>query len=562
MIRETTEQRTREKWKRAMDIFEQALAQAPTQLDEFIGSACAGDAELRRMVTEIVDSHQQAETEGFLESPAWSYSPPDSNPRAMIGQQVGSYCLTQFIAEGGMGVVYLAEPADKFFRRQAAVKLIRADLGPKQYRRFRREVQILADLKHPNLVFLYEAGRMADGRPYLAMEYVEGENLRDWQQRRGVMPPAMIVEVMKQACAGLGAAHDAGIIHRDLKPGNLIVSENDGKLGVKVLDFGIAARKEAGSEMSSTQGVIGTVLYMSPEQLQGRKRDELTPASDVYSLGLTVYELLTGQPAISGDSQAEIVAKHLYNLPTPPSQLRPDLKIPAAIDHAVMKALAKDPNERYQSASEFAAALETASVKPPPLPETASFQPPLPETVSFQPRPIPAPHPQPHLPSPPAPNGRWKMYAKTVAAAVAVAAVSLAAYLAWMKAQNAPLDPPPTPPAITPAPVQTAPGKPLKIQLNVKNPSGMRYGGCTFALYRPEVQAVPAKTGRDNAHVIMIGVGSASDPEWVNYESVAPGEYLVKFACEGFKTFSGKVQVAEDRKSRGYATVSVPLERK
>ncbi|GEM_PF-1280742 len=555
MIRETTEERTREKWKRAMDIFEQALEQAPAERDEFISSACANDAALRRMVTEIVDSHQQAETEGFLESPAWSYSPPDSNPREMVGRQVGSYRLTQFLDQGGMGVIYLAEPADGFFRRQAAVKLIRADLGPKQYRRFRREVQILADLKHPNLVFLYEAGRMADGRPYLAMEYVEGKDLRDWQ-RRGVMPLPMVVEVIKQACAGLSAAHEAGIIHRDIKPSNIIVSENDGKLTVKVLDFGIAARKDAGSEMSSTQGVIGTVLYMSPEQLQGRKSDELTPASDIYSLGLTAYELLTGQPAVSGDSQAAIIAKHLYNQPTLPSQLRPELGIPAAVDRVVMKALAKEPNERYQSASEFATALETASVEPPPLPETASFQPPLPETVSYQPRPVPSrPIPAPHS-SPPAPNGGWQRSAKTVAAAVAVAAVSVVAYLVWMKAQNAP----PTAPAAA-APVQADQGKQLKIQLEVKNPSRLRYNGCAFALYRPEVQAVPANTGPGNAHVILVGISSAKAPRQVNYESVAPGEYLVKFACEGFKTFSGKVQVAEDQKSRGYATVSVPLER-
>jgi serine/threonine-protein kinase len=549
MIRETTEDRTREKWKRAMDIFEQALEQGPAQRDEFINSACANDAALRRMVTEIADSHQQAETEGFLESPAWSYSPPDLNPREMVGRQVGSYRLTQFLDQGGMGVIYLAEPADGFFRRQAAVKLIRADLGPKQYRRFRREVQILADLKHPNLVFLYEAGRMADGRPYLAMEYVEGKDLRDWQ-RRGVMPLPMAVEVIRQACAGLSAAHEAGIIHRDIKPSNIIVSENDGKLTVKVLDFGIAARKDDGSEMSSTQGVIGTVLYMSPEQLQGRKRDELTPASDIYSLGLTAYELLTGQPAISGDSQAEIIAKHLYDQPTPPSQLRPGHDLPTAVDRVVMKALAKNPQERYQSALEFAAALETASVKSPPLPET----------VSFQPRPIPAPHPQPPQPPPPAPNGGWKRFAKPVAAAVAVAAVSLAAYLVWMKAQNAPPDVGQATPAPS-VPVQADQGKQLKIQVEVKNPLKLPYNSCAFALYRPEVQAVPARTGQDNAHVILIGIGAASAPKHVNYESVTPGEYLVKFACEGFKTFSGKVQVAEDQKSRGYATVSVPLER-
>jgi serine/threonine-protein kinase len=409
MTRETTEERRRERWRRTLDLFEQALAHAPTERDQFLDSACAGDPTLRTTVKEMIDSHEQAEIEGFMESPAWSYTPPDSNPRAMIGQQVGSYRLTQFIAEGGMGVVYLAEPADNFFRRQAAVKLIRADLDPKQYRRFRREVQILADLKHPNLVFLYEAGRIADGRPYLAMEYVEGENLRDWQMRRGVMPLPMIIEVVKQAGAGLSVAHEAGIIHRDIKPGNIIISENGGQLTVKVLDFGIATRKDDGSEMSRTQGVIGTVLYMSPEQLQGKRRDELTPASDIYSLGLTVYELLTGQPAISGDSQAEIITKHLHLMPTPPSQLRPDLRIPAAIDRVVMKALAKDPKERYQSAPDFAAELEAARR------EAAAWN----EGAGEMPPPQPAP--------PPATIEAEKpVFAKAAVAVVAVGVVTAA----------------------------------------------------------------------------------------------------------------------------------------
>jgi serine/threonine-protein kinase len=359
MIGETTEERTRERWRRTLAVFDRSLSLTPEEREEFLNSVGASDTLLRQTVKEMLDSHEQAETEDFMESPAWSYSPPDSNPRGMIGRQVGSYRLTQFIDQGGMGVVYLAEPADKFFRRQAAVKLIRADLDAKQYRRFRREVQILADLKHPNLIFLYEAGRMADGRPYLAMEYVEGENLRDWLRARGVMAPAMIVEVMKQAGAGLDAAHSAGVIHRDIKPGNIIVSEAGGKLSVKVLDFGIATRKETdSSDGSSTQGVIGTVLYMSPEQLRGKRRDELTPASDVYSLGLTAYELLTGRPAIDGDSQAEIITKHLHAMPDPPSRIRPDLKIPTAMDRVAMKALAKDPGQRYQSALEFAAELE------------------------------------------------------------------------------------------------------------------------------------------------------------------------------------------------------------
>ncbi|MGH9834096.1 MAG: serine/threonine-protein kinase [Blastocatellia bacterium] len=542
MTRETTQERRREKWRQTLDLFEQTLARPPAERDQFLDSVCAGDLALRTTVEAMVDSHQQAEIEGFMESPAWSYSPPDSNPRAMIGQQVGSYCLTQFIAEGGMGVVYLAEPADKFFRRQAAVKLIRADLDPKQYRRFRREVQILADLKHPNLVFLYEAGRIADGRPYLAMEYVKGENLRDWQQQRGVMPLPMIVEVVKQAGAGLSAAHEAGIIHRDIKPGNIIISENGGQLTVKVLDFGIAARKDDGGEMSRTQGVIGTVLYMSPEQLQGKRRDELTPASDIYSLGLTVYELLTGQPAISGNSQAEIIAGHLYNQPTPPSQLRPDLKIPAAIDRAVMKALAKDPNERYQSAPDFAAELEAGRREAERWNESTEALPP--------PQPVPPPEP------PPVPVGAEKpVYAKAAVAVVAVGVVTAASYFIWQRESATPQPPPQT--TVSPSPVSSLQPRMLKLLLTAQNAKGEPLAGSSLALFKEGITTLPAQISEENALILRTDNQGRGESKGADVKS---GTYLMKAVRVGYKTLVQTVTLSEDKTRPGAATLLVRLE--
>jgi serine/threonine protein kinase len=538
MARETTEERRRERWRRTLDLFEQALAHAPTQLDQFLDSACAGDPPLRMTVEAMIDSHRRAEAEGFMESPAWSYSPPDSNPRAMIGQQVGSYCLTQFIAEGGMGVVYLAEPADKFFRRQAAVKLIRADLDPKQYRRFRREVQILADLKHPNLVFLYEAGRMADGRPYLAMEYIDGENLRDWQMRRGVAPPAMIVEVMKQACAGLSAAHEAKIIHRDIKPGNIIVSESDGQIAVKVLDFGIAARKDDG-EMSSTQGVIGTVLYMSPEQLRGKKRDELTPASDIYSLGLTVYELMTGQPAISGESQAEVITKHLHMMPTPPSQLRPDLRIPAAIDRVVMKALAKDPNERYQSAPDFAAELEAA------WREAAAGN----ENTEELPPPAPPP-------TPPTPDEDEKPgYAKAAFVVIVTGAVTAASYFIWQRESATPQPPPQT--TASPSPVSSPQPRMLKLLLTAQNAKGEPLAGSSLALFKEGITTLPAQISEENALILRTDNQGRAESKGAD---VKPGTYLMKAVRVGYKSLVQTVTLSEDRTRPGAASLLVRLE--
>src|SRR5262249_20850122 len=155
-------------------------------------------------------------------------------------------------------------------------------------------------------------------RPYLEMEYVEGDDLRGWL-RRGVLPRESVIEIATQACAGLQAAHDRGVIHRDLKPEDIILSAIDGRLSVKGVDFGIAVHSDpAATEQSLTKDVIGTVAYMSPEQLQGLQRFELTPASDLYSLGLVIYELLTGKRVFAGASQAEIIANRLSQSLVPP----------------------------------------------------------------------------------------------------------------------------------------------------------------------------------------------------------------------------------------------------
>ena len=174
------------------------------------------------------------------------------------------------------------------------------------------------------------------------MEYVEGETLRDWAEKHGPIPPATVAEIIRQVCNGLHAAHQAGVIHRDIKPANIIIGESGGKLSVKVLDFGVAARRERGdSGVSTTKGAIGTLLYMSPEQLKPVKGKDLTPASDIYALALTAYELLTDSPANDGQSQGEIILKHLEETPEPPSRRRPDLNIPRSFDRAILKALAK-----------------------------------------------------------------------------------------------------------------------------------------------------------------------------------------------------------------------------
>lgn len=486
MTRETTEEVTRKRWKQALDHLDQALLLATTEREKFLDSLGQQDDELRRTVSQLLDANSSNESGNFMESPPWSYQPIESNPQVLVGKRIGAYKLTQYLAKGGMGIVYLAERADKTFRRRVAVKIINADTGLSLYNRFRREVQILADLQHPNLVLLYDAGRMGDGRPFLVMEYVEGETLREWLIQRGPMTPEQTVEVINQAAAGLHAAHEAGVIHRDIKPANIAVTESNnkgGKLTVKVLDFGIAARKSHdGISVSSTKGAIGTLLYMSPEQLSTKGRD-LTPASDVYALGLTAYELLTGRPANDGQSQAEIVTKHLYELPPEPSQKRPDLKISAAIDRVVMKSLAKANGQRYQSVMEFASELErTVQAKE--------------EYVTTEDLPaLPPPAAPPILPVHPAieiansVQSKQIRYAKPALAALLLAALSSGGY--WLWSSQRPPDKPKQPVVL---PETTQPNRVLNYSLLLRRNQKLFPGDKPFTVL-PENETVIISKG-------------------------------------------------------------------
>ncbi|MEK7832358.1 MAG: serine/threonine-protein kinase [Acidobacteriota bacterium] len=519
MTRETTEEVTRKRWKQALDHLDQALLLAPTEREQLLNSLGQQDAELRRTVSQLLDANSNNESGNFMESPPWSYQPIESNPQLLVGKRIGAYRLTQYLAKGGMGIVYLAERADKAFRRQVAVKIINADPGLNHYQRFRREVQILADLNHPNLVLLYDAGRMGDRRPYLVMEYVEGETLRDWLIQRGPMTPEQVIAVIKQASAGLHAAHEKGVIHRDIKPANIAVIESGGKLTVKVLDFGIAARKSHdGISISRTEGVLGTPLYMSPEQLQGKSRDELTRASDIYALGLTAYELLTGQPAINGGSQTEIIARHLYNQPVPPSQLRPDLKIPAAVDRVVMKALAKDPNDRYQNAPEFAVELEA--------------------TLRGDKR-----------------SDEKSGYAKAAAAVVAVGIVTVASYFIW---QRKPVTPQPPPQIVaSPSPASSPQARKLKLLLKAENVKGEPLAKSSFALFNEGITVVPDIISEENALTLRTDSQGRAETEQA---AVKPGTYLMKAVRVGYKSFIGNVTLGEDRARPGTVTLVVTLE--
>ncbi|MEB3064142.1 Stk1 family PASTA domain-containing Ser/Thr kinase [[Mycobacterium] zoologicum] len=263
------------------------------------------------------------------------------------------YELGEIIGFGGMSEVHRA--LDTRLHREVAVKVLRADLArdPSFYLRFRREAQNAAALNHPAIVAVYDTGEAetaAGPLPYIVMELVEGETLRDIVHNDGPMSPTRAIEVIADACQALNFSHQHGIVHRDVKPANIMIDQTN---AVKVMDFGIArAVADAGNSVTQTAAVIGTAQYLSPEQARG---DTVDARSDVYSLGCVLYEILTGDPPFVGDSPVAVAYQHVREDPVPPSQRRPDL--PADLDAVVLKALTKNPDNRYQTAAEMRADL-------------------------------------------------------------------------------------------------------------------------------------------------------------------------------------------------------------
>jgi serine/threonine-protein kinase len=270
----------------------------------------------------------------------------------------GRYRLERPLGHGGMASVYLAR--DTELGRPVAVKLLAENLsGDEPFReRFVREARLAAGLSHPNVVSVYDAGE-EDGRPYIVMERVEGENLADLLARRNRLPPDEAVALALQACRGLEHAHAAGLVHRDVKPQNLLV-RRDGTL--KVADFGIARAAES-TALTQVGTVLGTAAYLSPEQLGGEK---VTPAADVYSLGAVLYELLAGRPPYEVDSLAELGARQAEGAITPVRELVPE--VPRRLEDIVMRCLARNAAYRPASAGELAGELAAESGEPPTEP--------------------------------------------------------------------------------------------------------------------------------------------------------------------------------------------------
>jgi serine/threonine protein kinase len=254
------------------------------------------------------------------------------------------YKLLTQIAAGGMALVYKAQ--DTMLNRIVAVKILRESFAesPAFQKRFVREAQSAANLTHPNIVTVYDFGRDGD-RQYIVMEYVEGRDLKSVIRGEGPLPVARAVNIAVQICAGVGAAHRLGVVHCDVKPQNVILTP-EGQ--AKVTDFGIARAFSAAAPVGYTESVWGTPHYFSPEQAEG---SQPTPASDVYSIGIVLFEMLTGRLPFEGDNQQQLALAHLRDAPPPVTQFNP--QVPPPLEQIVAQTLAKEPAKRYRTADQL-----------------------------------------------------------------------------------------------------------------------------------------------------------------------------------------------------------------
>jgi len=353
-----------ERWRQIERLYHAALEREASLRADFLAEICAGDEALRLKVESLLAYEEQAKD--FIEAPAYEYGAElfaETQAEIVIGECLGPYRILSPIGAGGMGEVYLAR--DTKLGRRVALKLLPAQFttDADRVRRFEQEARGAAALNHPNIITIHDVGDV-NGVHFIATEFIEGQTLRQ-RMMNGEISISIAIDIAAQVAAALAAAHEAGIIHRDIKPENVMVRP-DGL--VKVLDFGLAKLTEGGQEdkgtrrkgenppvslslpppLSSTGVVMGTARYMSPEQARGLKVDART---DIFSLGVTLYEMVAGHAPFTGPSACDVIAALLEHEPVPLTRHSPEA--PAELERIVSKALRKDREERYQTTNDL-----------------------------------------------------------------------------------------------------------------------------------------------------------------------------------------------------------------
>ena len=346
---------TPDRWQQVSQVYHAALEREASQRGAFLDEACAGNAGLRQEVASLL-AHEDAAA-SFMDVPALEVAAKvlgGDQGQSLAGRQVGAYQILSRLGAGGMGEVYKAR--DERLARDVAIKLLAAHStdSTRARERFKREAQAVAALQHPNICTIYDVGETADGRAFIVMELLQGETL---QQRIGHGPLDLraLLEIGAALADALQAAHAAGIVHRDIKPANVLLTSR----GPKILDFGLvkadprvppgdatAAEPETRALLTDAGSAVGTLAYMSPEQLRGEEVDART---DLFSFGLVLYKMAAGRPAFAGSS-AVVGAAILHQQPTPLRTIRSDL--PEGFEQVVHKALEKDRHLRYQTAAD------------------------------------------------------------------------------------------------------------------------------------------------------------------------------------------------------------------
>ncbi len=356
-----------ERWQQISKLFRDALERNADERSAFLDDACNGDASLRREVQSLLSSHGRADQ--FIESPVYEAAAPlfaenEETARLQAGAELGPYRIVSHIGAGGMGDVYCAK--DVRLGREVAIKVLPSSFSKDadRMRRFEQEARAASFLNHPNILAVYDVGAH-NGTPYVVSELLVGETLRD-RLRHGRLPRRKAVDYSLQIVQGLAAAHNKGIVHRDLKPENLFITE-DGR--VKILDFGLATLTQPVALAESAEAatlirtsatepgmIIGTVGYMSPEQVRGEPVDQ---RSDIFSFGAILFEMFTGRRAFQAGSAVETMNAILKEEPVELTEVSEDLS--PAIQRITQHCLEKNPHERFQSARDIGFALEALS---------------------------------------------------------------------------------------------------------------------------------------------------------------------------------------------------------